>query len=65
MCSNFQQPWVYRSVKTVCKNLFAHCCKLHKFANCNKNHKKSRLSDMHYPTTDIQTGYKINWPRKK
>ena len=39
-----------RFVKTVItkKNL-----KLHKFATCNTNFKKSLFSDMHYPTPDI------------
>ena len=49
MCINFQQNRVSRSVKTVHTNLFAKKCKFHKFATCNYNFEKSRLSDMHYP----------------
>ena len=52
---NFQQNRVSRSVKTVHTNLFAKNCKLHKFATCNSNFEKSRLSDMHYPLTDIRS----------
>ena len=37
-------------------------CKLHKFATCNQNFEKSRLSDMHYPLTDIQADFEINRP---
>ena len=36
--------------------------KLHKFASCNLNFEKSRLSDMHYPTPDIYVKFEINWP---
>ena len=59
--ANFQQNRVNRSVKTVHTNLFAKNCKLHKFATCNYNFEKSRLSDMHYPITDIQANFGINW----
>ena len=45
MIINFQQNRVSRSVKTVHTNLFANNCKLHKFATCNSNFKKSLLSD--------------------
>ena len=61
MYSNFQQNRVRRSVKTV---LFAKNCKLHKFVTCNKNFKKSRLSDMHHPLTDIQADFEINRPTR-
>ena len=59
---NFQQKRVSRSVQTVHTNLFAKNCKLHKFATCNSNFKKSRLSDMHYQLTDIQANFEINRP---
>ena len=62
MYITFQQVRVSRSVKTVHTNIFAENCKLHKFATCNKNFEKSRFSDMHYPPTDIQANYEINWP---
>ena len=62
MYINFQQNRVGRSVKTVHTNLYAKNCKLHKFATCNKNLKKSRLSDMHHPITDIQADLEINRP---
>ena len=58
---NFQNR-VNRSVKTVHTNLFAKNCKLHKFATCNYNFEKSRLSDMHYPLSDIQADFEINRP---
>ena len=60
MYINFQQNRVSRSVKTVHTNLFAKYCKLHKFATCNLNFEKSRLSDLHYPLTDIQADFEIN-----
>ena len=60
MYINFQQNRVSRPVKTVHTNLFAKYCKLHKFATCNLNFEKSRLSDMHYPLTDIQADFEIN-----
>ena len=60
MYNNFQQNRVSRSVKAVHTNLFAKICKFHKFATCNWNFKKSRLSDMHYPLTDIQADFEIN-----
>ena len=50
MYINFQQNQVSRSVKTVHTNVFAKICKLHKFATCNYNFEKSRLSDMRYPS---------------
>ena len=65
MYSNFQQIRVCRSLKTVCTNLFAK-----NVVSCINLQiaiiiiKKSRLSDMHYPTTDIQIEFKINWPIK-
>ena len=62
---NFQQNRVCRSVKTVHTNLFAKKCKLHKFATCNWNFEKSRLLDMHYPLTDIQTDFGINGPIRR
>ena len=62
MYINFQQNRVSRSVKTVRTNLFAKIFNLHKFATCNYNFKKSRLSDMHYPLTDIQADSEINPP---
>ena len=43
-------------------NLFAKNCNVHKFATCKLNFKKSRLSDMHYPLTDIQADFEINRP---
>ena len=62
MYINFQQNRVSRSVKTVHTNLFAKIFRLHKFATCNYNFEKSRLSDMHYLLTDIQADFEINWP---
>ena len=59
---NFHQNRVSRSVKTVHTNLFAKNGKLHKFATCNSNFKKSRLSNMHYPITDIHADFEINRP---
>ena len=59
MYNNFQQNRVSRSVKTVHTNLFAKIFNLHKFATCNWNFKKSRLSDMHYPLPDIQADFEI------
>ena len=35
----FWQIWVIRSVKTVHTNIFAHNCKLHKFATTNNKLK--------------------------
>ena len=60
MYINFQQNRVSKSVKTVHTNLFTKICKLRKFATCNKYFEKSRLSDMHYPLTDIQADFEIN-----
>ena len=60
MYINVQQNRVSRSVKTVHTNLFAKICKLHKFVTCNQNFEKSRISDMHYPLTDIQADFEIN-----
>ena len=60
MYINFQQNRVIRSFKTVHTNLFANNRKLHTFATCNQNFKKSRLSDMHYPPMDIQADFQIN-----
>ena len=48
MYIHFQQNRANRSVKTVHTNLFAKNCKLHKFATCNSNFKKSLLSDMNH-----------------
>ena len=62
---NFQQNRVSRSVKTVHTNLFAKNYKLHKFATCNSNFEKSRLSDIHYPLTDIQADFKNNPDRRR
>ena len=56
MYNNFQQNRVHGSVITVYTNLFA------KIANCNLNFKKSGISDMHYPLTDIQAHFEINRP---
>ena len=62
MYVNFQQNRVNKSVKAVHTNLFA------KNANCInlqlaiRISKKSRVSDMHYPITDIQANFGINWP---
>ena len=64
MYINFQPNRVYRSIKTVYTKLFAKNCKLHKFATCNQNFEKSRLSDMHCPLTDILADFEINWPIK-
>ena len=41
-------------------NLFAKNGKLHEFATCNSNFEKSRLSNIHYPTADIQAEFEIN-----
>ena len=60
MYINFQQNQVSKSVKTVHTNLCAKNCQLHTFVTCNLNFEKSRLSDMHYPLTDIQTDFEIN-----
>ena len=60
MYINFQQNRDSISVKTVHTNLFAKNRKLHKFATCNQIFEKSRLSDMHYPLTDIQADFEIN-----
>ena len=38
--TNFQQNWVFRSVKTVHTNLFAKNCKLHKFVTISSNFEK-------------------------
>ena len=62
MYINFQQNRVSRSVKTVHTNLLAKIGKLHKFATCNQNFEKSRLSDMHYPLTNIQADFELNRP---
>ena len=65
MYSNFQQIRGCRSVKTVCTNLFAknviNCINLQIAIRIIKI---SRLSDIHYLTTDIQTKFKINWSIK-
>ena len=34
--------------------------KLHKFATCNSNFKKSLLSEMHCPTPDIEANFEKN-----
>ena len=60
MQSNFQQNRASRSVKTVHTNLLAKQRKLHKFASCNSNFEKSRLSYMHYPISHIQANFGIN-----
>ena len=60
MHSNFQQNRASRSVKTVHTNLLTKQRKLHKFATCNSNFEKSRLSDMHYPISKIQANFGIN-----
>ena len=62
MYINFQQNRVSRSVKPVHTSLHAKICKLHKFATCNYNFEKSRLSDMLFPFTDILADFEINWP---
>ena len=62
MYINFQQNRIGRSIKTVHTNLLAKQCMWHKFATCNSNFEKSRLSDMHYPITDIQANFAINRP---
>ena len=62
MYNNFQQNRVSRSVKTVHTNLFAKIFNLHKFAPCNSNFEKSRLSNMHCPLTDIRADSEINRP---
>ena len=68
MYINFQQIRVSRSVKTVHTNLFAKICNL-QFIRTFQNDwnmgiyfEKSRLSDMHYPLTDIQADFEINRP---
>ena len=60
MYINFQQNRVSRSVKTVHTNLFANNRKLHKFATCNTNFKKSILSDMNHLIPHIYADFKIN-----
>ena len=60
--SIFSKIGLNRSVKTVHTNLFAKNCKLHKIATYNQNFKKSRLSDMYNPLTDIQVDFEINRP---
>ena len=59
---NFQHIWVSRLVKTVNTNIFLKKCKLHKFATCNSNFEKSRLSDMYYPVIHIQADFETNRP---
>ena len=65
---NFQQNRVYISVKTVHTNLFDLFAKknrkLQKFATCNYDFEKSRLSDMHYRITEIQAKFESNGPIK-
>ena len=56
---NFQQNRVSRSVKTVHTSLFANCINLQLAIRISK---KSRLSDMHYPLTDIQADFELNRP---
>ena len=46
-----------RAHKFIC-----NICKLHKFTTCNKNFEKSRISDMHYPLTDMYAHFEINRP---
>ena len=48
MYINFQQNRVSRSVKTVHTNVLPKNCKLHKFATCNLNFKKSRVACLKY-----------------
>ena len=60
MHSNFQQIRASRAVKIVHTNIFAKQRKLHKFATCNLNFEKSRVSDMQYPISDIQANFGIN-----
>ena len=44
-----------------CTQIYLHFFfNLHKFATCNYNFEKSRLSDMHCPLTDIQAHFEIN-----
>ena len=54
MYINFQQNWVNRTLKIVHTIFLPKNCKLHEFATCNSNLKKSRLSDMHYPLTTFR-----------
>ena len=58
---NFQQNWFSRSVKTVHTSLqkSSNYINLHL---SSKILKKSRLSDMHYPLTDIKANLEINRP---
>ena len=59
MYINFQSNTVSRSVKTVHTHLLAKQRKLHKYATCNSNLKKSRFSDIHYSITEIQDNFGI------
>ena len=61
MYINLQQKRVSRSVKTEHTNIFVKICKL-QLQLAIKIFKKSRLSDMHYPVTDIQADFEINRP---
>ena len=58
--SIFSKIGVVDQLKPCTQNLFAKICKLHKLATCNWNFEKSRLSDMHYPLTDIHAHLEIN-----
>ena len=70
---NFQQNRVGRSIKTVHTNLLAKHRKLHKFATCNSNLEKSRLSAGHAIPHNRQSGrfldqsayYISNYRKKK
>ena len=55
---NLQHNRVSRPVKTVHTDLFAKNRKL----NLQLEFRRSRLSDMHYPITDIQAKFEINRP---
>ena len=57
MYIHFRQNQVSISVKAVHTNLFAKKDKLHKFANRISKIHAFRLSDMHYPLTDIQADF--------
>ena len=56
MYINFQQNRLVDQSK-LCTQIY-----LQKFATCNYNFEKSRLSDMHYPLTDIQADFELNRP---
>ena len=64
MYINFHQNRVSIDQSKPCAQLklLAKNRKLHKYATYNSNFEKSRLSDMHYPLTDIRADFELNQP---